>query len=202
MYQLRRASSATGILLAALIVGQAGTLCAQGVAANPNAGPPPLPPATKLEGFKPAAGSVVRFGYNELGRVGGFLGISVDVREMRDAHDAAVRGLVVEVRESEYREERSFVDADEIPELIKGLDALLDVTTNPTSFQNFEVRYTTRGELQLTAYNSSDGGMHYAVKAGRVVPAQKTGLNADDMRKLRAMFQSALDKLNTPTGKD
>ncbi|HWI19538.1 MAG TPA: hypothetical protein VNT81_17410, partial [Vicinamibacterales bacterium] len=29
----------------------------------------PLPPATKLEGFKPAAGSVTTLGYDELGRI-------------------------------------------------------------------------------------------------------------------------------------
>jgi len=158
-------------------------------------------PATKLEGFKPAAGSVVTFGYNNLGRVGGF-GVSVDVREMRDARGVAVRGLVVEVYQGQYREERSFVDADEIPELLKGIDALLDVRANPTSFENYEVRYTTRGELQLTAYNSGKGDIHYAVQAGRVVTAQRTDLSADDMRKLRALFQAALDKLNSVGAKD
>jgi hypothetical protein len=123
--------------------------------------------------------------------------MSVDVREMRDAQGVTVRGLVVEVTESEYKEGRSFVDADEIPELLKGIDALLGVSANPTSFQNFEVRYKTRGDLQLTAYNSHGGDIHYAVQAGRLVSAQRTGLDADDIRKLRAMFQSAMDTLNS-----
>src|SRR5208282_4154515 len=82
------------------------------------------PPATKMEGFKPAAGSVLTLGYDELGKVGG---VSVDVREMRDAKGANVRGLLVDVTQNQYRQERSFVDADEIPELLKGFDALLDV---------------------------------------------------------------------------
>jgi len=46
------------------------------------------------------------------------------------------------------------VDADEVGELLKGFDALLEVKANPTQFKNFEVRYTTRGELQLTAFSS------------------------------------------------
>src|SRR6266480_2579366 len=100
MYHHRRLSSATSLLFAAVVVAQVGILRAQGVPPSATAASPPsLPPATKLEGFRPAAGAVVTFAYNELGRVGGFLGVSVDVREMRDAHGAAVRGLVVEVRE-------------------------------------------------------------------------------------------------------
>jgi hypothetical protein len=153
---------------------------------------PAPPPATKLEGFKPAAGSVLTIGYNDLGNVSG---ISVDVREMRDSRGTSVRGLVVEVTESEYREERSFVDADEMPELLKGFDALLGVKSNPTQFNNFEVRYTTRGELQLTAFNTRRGNVSYAVQAGRTLHAQRIGLSADDMQKLRDLFVAASQKL-------
>lgn len=151
-------------------------------------------PATKMEGFKPAAGSVLFFGYDDLGSVAG---VSVDVREMRDARASGVRGLLVEVTESQYRKERSFVDADEIPELLKGFDALLEVKSNPTAFKNFEVRYTTKGELQLTAFNSGSGSMMYAVQAGRVVKAQKVGLAAAEMQRLRVLFDAAAQKLAT-----
>jgi hypothetical protein len=124
-------------------------------------------------------------------------GISVDVREMRDSKNATVRGLLVDVTESEYRQERSFVDADEIPELLKGFDALLEVKANPTQFKNFEVRYTTRGELQLTAFNANRGAVLYAVQAGRGVKAQKVGLRAQDMQTLRGLFGAASQKLTS-----
>jgi hypothetical protein len=109
---------------------------------------PAPPPATKLEGFKPAAGSVL-----------------------------------------------TIVDADEMPELLKGFDALLGVKSNPTQFNNFEVRYTTRGELQLTAFNTRRGNVSYAVQAGRTLHAQRIGLSADDMQKLRDLFVAASQKL-------
>lgn len=116
-------------------------------AATAAATTPPPTPATKIEAFKPNAGSIVTLAYDELGVV---RGISVDVRELRDASKSTtVRGLLVEVTESQYRTERSFVDADEIPELLRGIDALLEVKSNPTAFQNFEVRYTTKGELRI-----------------------------------------------------
>jgi len=144
-----------------------------------------------MEAFKPTAGSVVTFGYDQLGRIGG---VSVDVREMRDAKGANVCGLVVEVTESQYRVERSFVDADEIPELLKGFTALLEVSTNPTQFKNFEVRYRTRGDLELTAFNTNTGALRYSVKAGRLVGASAF-LGAADMQNLRGLFDSASQKL-------
>ncbi|MGB7759797.1 MAG: hypothetical protein WBL61_08215 [Bryobacteraceae bacterium] len=102
----------------------------------------------------------------------------------------------MQVYESQYRQERSFVDADEIPELLKGFDALLEVQANPTQFKSFEVRYTTRGELQLTALGDS-GPTFFVVQAGQVVTATSAGLHAKDMRKLRGLFEAALQKLNT-----
>jgi hypothetical protein len=154
--------------------------------------PVPPPPATKLEAFQPAAGSILTFGYHDLGSAG--CCVTVDARRMADSKGNAVNGMVVEVHESEYRVERSFVDVDEIPELIKAMDALLEVKTNPTKFENFEVRYSTRGELQITAFNSKRGKISYSVKAGRVVAAQQF-IDEGDMQKLRGFFAAALDEV-------
>lgn len=147
------------------------------------------PPATRLEAFKPAAGTLVTFGYNELGRVGN---VSVDVRELR-SENTSVRGVVVEVTQGEYREERAFIDADELDELVRGIDALLEIRENPTTFENFEVRYTTKGELEITAFNTR-GSISYAVQAGRVGSAQ-TFMNEEGLRRLRGMFVTAQERL-------
>lgn len=165
----------------------------------PAASSPPPPPATKLEAFKPAAGTVVTMGYDEIGKV---RGISVDAREFRTAGGSSVRGLVVEVNESQYRTERSFVDADEVAELLRGIDALLEVKANPTSFENFEVRYTTKGELRLTAFNSprNNNRISYSVEAGRVLKGQQF-IDEAEMRKLREYFATAQEKLGTATAR-
>jgi hypothetical protein len=154
------------------------------------AAPVQSPPATKLEAFKPAAGTILTIGFNELGHVGG---VEVDTRELRDGRGGVVRGVVVDVTESQYREERSFVDSDELPELIKGMDALLAVNSNPTSFQNFEVRYRTRGELEITAF-SHRGSVEYAVQAGRGLHSQ-VFTDAAGIRQLKAMFETAVQQL-------
>ena len=157
----------------------------------------PPPPATKIEAFKPAAGTVVTFGYNELGSVPG---ISVDAREIRDTKGNVARGVAVEVTQSEYRQERAFVDTDELPELLKGIDALLGVKTNPTTYENFEVRYTTKGDLQITAFNNG-ARIRYAVQAGRISKAQAF-VDEDALRKLRTMFETASQQLGTQPVKD
>ncbi len=183
----------------ALLCGAAA--CAQGPApvAGTSASPPP---ATKLEAFKPAAGTVVTVGYTELGTVSGSPSgtVSVDARELRDAKGDLVRGVVVGVTKGEYQEERAFIDTDELPDLLKGMDALLSVKTNPTTYESFEVRYTTKGELQLTAFNSGSK-ISYAVEAGRTTHANAFA-DENGFRRLRAMFQEASQKLGTLTAKD
>jgi hypothetical protein len=179
------------VVITASLSGQAGPPAAG--TTPPGTSQQAPPPATKLEGFTPAGGSVVTLGYDDLGRVGG---ISVDVREMRDAKGTDARGLLVQVTESQYRSERSFVDADEIPELLKGIDALIGVKANPTSFKNFEVRYTTRGSLQLTAFNMASGKIQYAVQTGRIGKAQIVGIDDAGMVRLRGLFEAALQKLS------
>jgi len=126
--------------------------------------------------------------------------VSVDARELRDAKGNLVRGVIVEVTTGEYREERAFIDTDELPELLKGMDALLSVNTNPTTYESFEVRYTTKGELQLTAFNSGKQ-ISYAVQAGRITHANAF-TDENGFRRLRAMFQEASQKLGTLTAKD
>lgn len=185
----------SGLLIAIAFISVGEPTMAQGIspataAAAARATAPP-PPVTKIEGFKPAVGSVVTLGYTSLGSVPG---VSVEVREIRDSRSTSVRGLLVEVYESQYRDERAFVDADEIPDLLKGIDALLEVKTNPTTFKQFEVRYTTKGELQLTAFNNSRGDISFAVQAGRVSHAQSF-IEEAQMRTLRDLFAAAQEKL-------
>ena len=151
------------------------------------------PPATKLEAFKPAAGSLVTLAYDELGIVGL---VSVDVRELRAAGRIVVRGLLVQVFESQYRIEPAFVDADEIPELIRGIDALLEVKSNPTSFKKFEVRYTTKGGLGMVAYNTDKDAIEYSIQAGRVTFARWSA-NQTEVRQFREMLATAQQKLKT-----
>lgn len=155
-------------------------------------------PATKLEGFRPAAGTLLTLGYDDLGRVGA---IAVEVRGLRDSKGAEAKGLLVEVAEGQYSKERAFVDADEIEELLRGIDALLAVKTNPTAFEYFEVKYTTRGSLQLSAFNDKRNGISYSVRAGAISHAQAF-IDEGDMTNLRSMFVAAQTRLSPAVASD
>jgi len=158
------------------------------------AAPPLLPPATRLEGFSPSPGTLMTIGYD---RLGGLQGVFVEVREMQDARGGLASGLVLTVSDDDaHGREESYVDADEIPALIKGVDALLEVSRNPTSFDNYEVHYTTRGELLLSALSTRNGGVVYGIRAGRLAKAQRAGLTVGEMLKLRSLFEAAEQKLH------
>lgn len=160
----------------------------------------PPPPATKLEGFRPAAGTVLTVGYDELGGiVPGFVNsgsVLIKARQLDDG-SSRLRGITVTVTENQFRKEVSFIDEDELAELIRGTDMLLETKTNPTGFRNFEVRYTTKGELELTAFNDSKGEIQFAIQTGRVVHATRI-LSRAEFQKVRAMFQAAVERFSAP----
>jgi hypothetical protein len=176
--------------IAALPVGQARAQAQAPTPPSPVVVQPPAP-ATKLEGFRSAAGTLVTLGYNVLDSVPG---ITADVREVREGKGSPVRGVVIDIVESDERQARAFIDADEVAALLKGIDALLAVKTNPTTFGNFEVQYSTRGALLLGAFNDADGNVAYLVEAGHDEPARRY-LQPDEMRSLRAIFAAAQVKL-------
>jgi hypothetical protein len=155
-------------------------------------------PATKLEAFRPAAGSVMTIGYNPLGRVAD---VSVDAREIRDSKGSAVRGLVFQVTQSQYRSETSFVDEEELPELLEGIDALIAIAANPTKFKNFQVSYETHGELRLRVFSSSYstwGSIVLDVTAGRTpIRAVSRDMPISDLKKLKVMVDSGRTILRT-----
>jgi hypothetical protein len=198
-----RTRSRPGII-AGCLIGLAG-LAAQAAAQNePRAFPqaqqppmlvgPPLPPATQIEGFRAPLGSVVTVGYEVLGEVAG---ISVDARELRASTGERVRGVVIEVTVEKVSPEQSYVDVDELPDLLKGMDRLLAVTENPTQFRNFEMHYATKGELELTAWSSHNRGVLFTVEVGRIVKARRERLTAGELQQLRTLVEAAAQKLAT-----
>ncbi|HEY2432022.1 MAG TPA: hypothetical protein VGI12_05040 [Vicinamibacterales bacterium] len=157
-------------------------------------GPPP-PPATALEAFHAAPGDILTTAYEELGEVEGVL---VEAREMRDPRGGQTRGIVVTIADQSHAEpDQAFVDPDEFDSLMKGFDALLAITVNPSAeFRNFDMRYSTRGELVLTASSTRLRGVAYGVEVGRTLRARRT-LNGGEFHQLRTLVEAAQQKLAT-----
>lgn len=159
-------------------------------------GPPP-PPATALEAFRAEPGEILTTSYEDLGDVAG---VFVEAREMRDSQGGRVRGVVVTIVERQAEPQQAFIDADELPALMKGFDALLNITSSPNGeFRNFDMRYGTKGELVLTASSTRQRGVVYGVETGRLLRSRRT-LNGGEFHQLRTLVEAAQQKLATLRG--
>src|SRR5262245_2424136 len=162
-------------------------------------GPPP-PPATALEAFQARPGEILSTAYEDLGEVSG---VFVEAREMRETGAGRrVRGIVVTIGNGRQggAPDVAFIDRDEIGALLKGFDALLAITTNPSGeWRNFDMRYSTRGELVLTASSTRQRGVVYGVEVGRVLRVRRR-LDGGEFHQLKILVEAAQQKLNTLSG--
>jgi hypothetical protein len=185
-----------GLIVAALLFFEPAAAAQQPAQAPPPQEPiivgPPPPPATALEAFSVPPGEVLTTAYEDLGDVDGVL---VEAREMRDPRARRVRGIVITIFSGQTRPEQAFVDPDEFVTLLRGFDALLAITQNPSGqFRNFDMRFSTRGELVLTASSTRNRGVLYGVEVGRVQHARRT-LNGGEFNQLRTLVEAAQQKL-------
>lgn len=153
-----------------LIVGMASFVLLQG--ANLKDTAPSSEPATKLEKIQGMKGSIINKGFTEIGSLyGSYSGkITITAYEFNNIKSGVNEyGLSIEIkREKKYgdSEKSSFIDFDEISHLIKGIEYLEKIKTNPTKSKNFESTYKTKGGLSITVFNSSNGEFSIAISVG------------------------------------
>ncbi len=193
-------------VMAAALVGLQAPMAAQvNVSSGVQIGVPPnvpLPiivqqapqPATRLEAVQAEVGAIMTVGHELLGTVAKGR-VFLDVRDVRDSKGNTAGGATLHLIESQTRDERAFLDFDELPALLKNLDALLKFTANPTPFKRFEARFTTRGNLSFVAYSNSTGAIEYALQVNKVPPATISNIDSVDMLKLYALIEQAVQKL-------
>jgi hypothetical protein len=189
-------------VIVAALAGLAAPAAAQGV----QVGVPlnlPLPvvvqpapvPATRLELFQPEAGAIVTVGHEILGAIAKAR-VFVEVRDVRDTRGNMAGGASLHIIEGPSRDEWAFIDADELPGVLRSFEALLKYSANPTPFKRFEARFTTRGNLSFVAYSNTTGAIEYALQVNKVPLATISNIESGDMLKLHALLEQALQKLN------
>src|SRR5436190_2174089 len=78
--------------------------------------------------------------------------IRVDAVELKDAAASThAFGIVISLRETgdTPRENRAFIDYDEIDRLLKAVDSIARVNETVTKLASFEARYRTLGDLEI-----------------------------------------------------
>jgi hypothetical protein len=130
------------------------------------------PAATKIEAFSGRTGIVLIKGFTNIGEIRGQGSVSVDAREFRDASNPqrAEYGVAIAVKEAGRleRENRSFIDQDEIDSLVRGIEYIASISKSVTTMKDFEAEYRTKGDFAVTVFSDSRGGLSLAISAGRI----------------------------------
>jgi hypothetical protein len=126
-------------------------------------------PATKLEVFKAKTGTVIIKGYTEVGEVKGQYGGGVTLHSKDFMYPSNLKlhlsGISFTVNGgSSEREDIAFVDFDEIDSLVSGIDYISKATKEITYLNEFEASYKTKGDLEITVFSQSEGGLGVYVK--------------------------------------
>lgn len=133
----------------------------------------PSKSATKLEKIEGMKGSIINKGYTEIGSFSGRAGgmISVTAYEFHNQKTGKDDyGLSVEISRNNSSKS-SFIDMDEISDLIDGISFLEKIKSNPTKSDNFESKYQTNGGFSIVLFNGPISGpkddLSIAISSGK-----------------------------------
>ena len=159
----------------------------------------PVEPRTKLEAIEWQYERVLLKGFSQIAT---FMARDVEVRvdavELKDTATATrAIGLVIALRETgeNPRENRSFIDYDEIDRLLQGLTAIGRVNESVTKLAGFEARYRTLGDLEIIVFRQSRSGIAASLTSGicdRVIAP----LTLDELDRLKAHIVEAKTRLD------
>ena len=159
----------------------------------------PVEPRTKLEAIEWQYERVLVKGFSQIAT---FMARDVEVRvdavELKDTV-SGIRaiGLVIALKEvgENPRENRSFIDYEEIPNLLDGMTTVGRVNESVTKLASFEARYRTRGDLELIVFRQSRSGIAASVTAG-ICDRVTALLSLDDLDRLKAHIVEAKTRLD------
>lgn len=176
------------------------TACAAS-AQTPKPSPSPAPEeSTKIEKFQARTGAVLIKGFSDIGRIAGSGGVvEVTSMEFTDAQSGVrAQGVVIQLRELGRlsREERSFIDYDEIDSLLKGIDYIAKVELSVTKLDNFEASYRTKSAFSVTTFSNNSQVNGVAISSGRYGPL-RVFLKQADLATFRELLLLAKGKLDS-----
>ena len=159
----------------------------------------PVEPRTKLEAIEWQYERVLIKGFSQIATfTARDVEVRVDAVELKDTASATrAIGLVIALRETgeNPRENRSFVDYDEIDRLLKGLTAIGRVNESVTKLAGFEARYRTVGDLEIVVFRQSRSGIAASLTSG-ICERVTAPLTLDDLDRLKAHIVEAKTRLD------
>src|SRR5262245_26294741 len=160
----------------------------------------PTAPKTKLEAFEAQEGVVIVQGFSKIGDLRGTYGGNVTVLAKEFTNATTGRresGIVAEVKEGGRleRNNRSFIDYEEIAPLLKGIDYIGKMEKSVTKLDSFQADYKTKGNLKVSVFSTSGEQLMVAVESGRI-GSTSVFLKFADLQALRSYISTAKDRLD------
>jgi hypothetical protein len=161
----------------------------------------PVEPRTKLEAIEAGYERVLIKGFTQIASLNlRGADIRVDAVEIKEARAGGERatGLIIVLREpgESLRENRAFVDYEEIDRLIKALATVTSVNESVTKLVGFEARYRTLGDLEISAFRQSRISGTAASLSSGICDRVTALLTIDEMDRLRAHIIEAKTRLD------
>lgn len=159
----------------------------------------PFEPRTKLEAIDFRYARVLIKGFTQVATLEGRGGdLRIDAVELRDTMEPArATGIVVVARDAtdRTRENRAYIDYDEIDPFIKALDTVARIDETTTKLTGFEARYRTNGDLEVNVFRQSRTGIASSLSTG-ICDKITVLLTLDDLNKLRGIILEAKTRLD------
>lgn len=160
----------------------------------------PVESRTKLERIDDRQSTVIVKGFTRITTVE-VNGVRIDAVDMRELGNVSrAKGLVVVLTSAAEgnnrpRDNRAFVDYEEIDPLLNAIDAASRIDETVTKFPGFEAKYRTLGDLEITVFRQTRSG-NAAIMTTGVCEQARTALTFDELAKVRAMIQEAKARLD------
>lgn len=157
---------------------------------------------TKLEAFTGVVGAVSIKGYVEVGMMRGSNTVSVTAMTIRDAKTGKeTSGAVFEIAEvKSYGVDRgrSYVDAEELTDLLSGLTYISKADATVTPMRFYEAQYSTRGGLKLIVFNDTQGQRQFLVHVGGPIGGKDSYFRIQDLPNFWDLIAKAKEVIENP----
>lgn len=159
----------------------------------------PFEPRTKLEALEWRYEQVLFKGFTQIATLNlRGADVRIDAVELKEPQSATrAIGVVIAMRTSgeNIRENRSFIDYEEIDRLLKAFDTAARVNESMTKLASFEARYRTLGDLELIVFRQSRSGIAATLSAGICEPVTAS-LSLDELDRFKAHIVEAKTRLD------
>ena len=158
---------------------------------------------TKLETFTGNVGVVSIKGYVEVGSIGSLSNpVRVTAMIVRDAKTGKeTSGAVFEIAEPKsygMERARSYVDADELADLLSGLTYISQIDETATPMRFFEAQYSTRGGLRMVVFNNAEGRRQFSVHVGGTLGGKDVYFLIQDLPNFWDLVAKAKEVIENP----